>query len=215
MIIYKVINKKNGKVYIGQTKQTLPQRRSAHYYNSNHGSETNFHRALRKYEKWNWNWEILENCNTEEELTPREIYFIAEYNTYKTGYNMTTGGDGGLTYRKGDVLYERIKHKLGKWKHGNPGSTPEAISKRVNTVDWSAYPKGKNHANYGTHPKKPSLVGEGNPMWGKTPTNARQVEVDGIVYDSLSKCARETGISHYIIRKRIKNNTITNYKYKN
>jgi len=214
MIIYKVTNTISNKVYIGQTIQTLPQRQSVHRKTAKNGSETNFHRALRKYSKRNWKWEVLETVKSAELLNEREIFHIREYDAYKSGYNMTEGGDGGLTYKKGTELYERIKHKLGKWENGNPGATPIAIKKRLETFKSVNWPSGETHGNYGTHPEKPSLRGSGNPMYGKTPTNARRVEVDGIVYKSVADAARKLDTNNNTIRRRCLNEELTNYKYK-
>lgn len=201
MIIYKVTNLKNNKVYIGKTEQELKQRKWSHYQCARDNSETNFHRALRNNSKESFKWEILKECTTTEELNKMEVQFISQYNSFQKGYNMTEGGDGGHTYSKGDELYERIKHKLGKWKNGNPGATPDAIAKRLESfkkVDW---PKGELHGNYGKHPKKPNLLGEKNPMYGKTPTNARKIEVNGIVYNSVTEACKKLNTYGSKIRK--------------
>ena len=133
MIIYKVTNLSNGKVYIGKTTLTLNTRKARHYASANRGSETNFHRALRVYSTECFKWEISSKANDENQLNELEILYIKEYNSYKEGYNMTEGGDGGVTIKKGTELYERVKHKFSNWKNGNPGATPEAIKKRVET----------------------------------------------------------------------------------
>ena len=51
--------------------------------------------AIRKYGKENFTMEILEECSIEE-LSSREKYWVAYYDTYLgEGYNCTPGGDGG------------------------------------------------------------------------------------------------------------------------
>jgi group I intron endonuclease len=214
MIVYKVTNMINGKVYIGKTKSDLKVRKAAHYQSVNRKSKTNFHRALSKWSRTDFKWEILGEYNTNEDMDTAEINYIKEYDTYKSGYNMTKGGDGGVTYQRGDELYERIKHKLGKWKNGNPGATEEAIAKRVETfskkTDWAS---NENHGNYGHSYNKGILIGVKNPMYGKTPTNARKVECDGVVYDSVELAARELGVHKVTIRRRCLNEKNKNYKY--
>ena len=111
MVVYKVTNMINGKVYIGKTESDLKVRRAGHYQSVKDGSETNFHRALRKGNRDDFKWEILNEYNTKYDMDTAEINYIKEYDTYKSGYNMTKGGDGGVTYQRGDELYERIKHK--------------------------------------------------------------------------------------------------------
>lgn len=214
MIIYKVTNKENNKVYIGKTIRELKQRKWAHYDSArNLKSETNFHRALIKYPKESFVWEIIANATNEDELNQLEIKFIKEYDSFKSGYNMSIGGTGGLTYRKDTPLYNRIKHKLGKWKNGNPGATKEAIDKRVETFKTTNWKRGETHGNYGHTRNIGKGLGKDNPMFGKVPTNARKVEVDGVVYDSVTASATALGVSTNTILNRLKK--LENYKYIN
>lgn len=201
MIIYKATNTFNGKVYIGQTSMTLKRRIDAHYQHAKSGSETNFHRALRKYSPSIFIWETLELCKTADHMNEREVFYIKEYNSFKTGYNMTEGGDGGLTYKKGTPLYERIRHKLGKWKNGNPGASKEAIEKRINSFVNVQWTKGKQHKNSGHSHNKGKVGGSRNGMFGKTP-HLVSVEVDGIQYDSLGLASKALVVSRATVRNR-------------
>jgi group I intron endonuclease len=213
MIIYKVTNTLNNKVYIGKTKQSLSKRKAAHYKRVNEDSPTNFHNSLRKYPKNTFIWEVEIECENLSELNEYEIHYIKEYNSYVSGYNMTEGGDGGFTYKRGDDVYERIKDKLGKWENGNPGATKEAIEKRLESFKKVTWPNGKNHKNYGHRHNVGILVGERNPMYGKTPSNARKVQIDGVIYDSIAKASRELSINQTTIVDRCKNNNITSYNF--
>ena len=213
MVVYKVTNMINGKVYIGKTESDLKVRRAGHYQSVKRGSESNFHRALRKGNRNDFKWEILNEYNTKEDMNIAEVNYIKEYDTYKNGYNMTEGGDGGTTYQKGDNLYERIKHKLGKWENGNPGATPKAIDKRIETFKNTKWLSGEAHGNYGHSHNKGCNIGDKNPMFGKTPTNARRVIIDNVVYPSVEGAARELGVSKNTIRRRCLNDKIVNYIY--
>ena len=212
MLIYKVTNKLNGKIYIGKTKQTLSKRKSAHYKRVMENSPTNFHNALRLYGKDNFIWEILIECDDNIKLNEYEIHFINEYDTYKNGYNMTEGGDGGITYKKGDELYNRVKDKLGKWKNGNPGATPKAIEKRLKTFQNTKWVSGESHGNFGHKNNVGILVGEKNPMFGKTPTNARKIKINGVYYDSIKKASLELKMAEKTIRNRCLDNKNINYE---
>ena len=54
-IIYKVTNKINGKIYIGQTIRTLKQRKECHIGESTRNRKnTVFYRAIRKHKKNNF-----------------------------------------------------------------------------------------------------------------------------------------------------------------
>lgn len=104
-IIYKVRNKINGKLYIGQTIGPLNRRLLAHkneaYNNPSKGCP--FHLAIVKYGFNNFEAEVLEEVKTEL-LNEREIYWIDYYNSYRNGYNATLGGQGGRVYSAKDVL---------------------------------------------------------------------------------------------------------------
>ncbi len=92
MIVYKATNQENGKVYIGQTTQSLHARKTSHIYNSNNGCNYLLHRAIRKYGAENFKWEIIEVCKNINELNEREQYYILYYDSINVGYNLTSGG---------------------------------------------------------------------------------------------------------------------------
>lgn len=93
--IYKITNKINGKSYIGQSTD-IAKRWSHHLtiaYNDKYSAyQWYIHHALKKYGKENFTFEVLEEC-TEEQLNEREIYWIAYFDTYNNGYNLTEGGN--------------------------------------------------------------------------------------------------------------------------
>lgn len=51
-----------------------------------------FHRMLKHYGFWNFDFEVVEECD-KDELDEKEKYYIKKYNTlYPNGYNLTPGG---------------------------------------------------------------------------------------------------------------------------
>lgn len=88
--IYKITNKVNGKSYIGQTRYTVEFRWRQHQHKRDN---VYFHNAIHKYGIENFTVEILEECDYKD-LNSREIFYIAKYDTFKNGYNLTLGGDG-------------------------------------------------------------------------------------------------------------------------
>ena len=92
-IIYKVTNQENGKIYIGQTIQTLNERKNKHYYKARQKEyTTHFINALRKYPEEVFIWEIIDEAETQEVLDEKEKYWIAYYNSVEEGYNTKDGG---------------------------------------------------------------------------------------------------------------------------
>lgn len=99
--IYKITNKINGKVYIGQTRKSIKQRWNEHkktaFTKSGRTSDYPLYRAFRKYGIENFKIEEIEECYFEK-LNEREIYWIKYYNsTSKKGYNQSLGGQGNRT----------------------------------------------------------------------------------------------------------------------
>lgn len=99
MFIYKATSKTTGKVYIGQSSQTLQDRINQHNSHAfNQQYNYHFHSAIRKYGANDFIYEIIEDgIKTIEELNIREKYWIAQYDSYYNGYNSTFGGDGHQT----------------------------------------------------------------------------------------------------------------------
>lgn len=102
--IYKITNKVNGKSYIGQTKYTVEFRWRQHQHKKDN---VYFHNAIKKYGVDNFIVETLEECNYED-LDSREMFYIAKYDTFNSGYNMTIGGEGNRTLILDDK-YDEIK----------------------------------------------------------------------------------------------------------
>lgn len=94
--IYMFTNQKNGKVYVGQSKN-IEKRYYQHSINSLNSNcteyNTYFYKAIRKYGFNNFSFEILEICLIEE-LDEKEIKWIKEKqaNNPAYGYNSTEGG---------------------------------------------------------------------------------------------------------------------------
>lgn len=96
--IYKITNKINGKSYIGKSINA-ELRMKRHTFHSEHIRFPNktLYKALEKYGKENFSFDIIETDVPTDKLNEREQYWIAYYDTVQNGYNETIGGDGGLT----------------------------------------------------------------------------------------------------------------------
>ena len=128
MYIYKITNKVNGKVYIGQSIRPIEQRFQRHINDAvNNILDTHFARAIRKYGKENFYIELIETCDSQTELNLREQYWIRKYDSINNGYNETdaTNKCGGNTYMsKTENEMKEISEKISKTKLGskNPHS---------------------------------------------------------------------------------------------
>jgi group I intron endonuclease len=93
MIIYKLTNLQNGKVYIGQTTRSLRQRLLDHSYQAKR-SFSYLARAIHKYGMSAFKAEVLDTAPDLTTLNQKEEQWIAHYGSMvKTiGYNMVPGG---------------------------------------------------------------------------------------------------------------------------
>lgn len=93
--VYKLTNLVNNKVYIGVTSIGSGKRFKLHVYKTNNGSNYPLHNAIREYGENNFKIDILEICESTEQLRERERYFISLFNSQDSniGYNTTAGGE--------------------------------------------------------------------------------------------------------------------------
>lgn len=124
MIIYKVTNKINNKVYIGKTKSDFNKRMNQHKHDALHSNKFNFYfyNAIRKYGWDNFIWEILTETDSESKLNALEKLYIATYGKMCNIYNCTNGSDGGFIFNE-NTLKKMSKLQTGR-KH-----TKETIEK--------------------------------------------------------------------------------------
>ena len=133
MFIYKATSKTTGKVYIGQSSQTLQERINQHNSHAfNYQYNYHFHNAIRKYGKNDFDYEIIESDIKDHNiLNKREKYWIEYYNSYYNGYNSTLGGDGRQT--RDDELITKLF---------NEGKTTQQI------CDITGYSRGTIYKSY-------------------------------------------------------------------
>jgi group I intron endonuclease len=117
MIIYKITNTINNKIYVGQKKKfsTLNELLDSEYY----GSGKLIKRAINKYGKENFKREILSVCRNQPELDELEVYWIKKLESYKRniGYNIAIAYFGGDTFTN-NPNKEEIRKKMSKATSG-------------------------------------------------------------------------------------------------
>jgi group I intron endonuclease len=112
MFIYKITNKLNGKLYIGQTVRTAQSRWNEHLYKLSRNKHPNskLQAAWNKYGKDSFEFDIICECTSIEELNTLEELYVSEN---IDGYNLSGGGHNKR-------MSEESKQKLSLAKRGKP-----------------------------------------------------------------------------------------------
>jgi group I intron endonuclease len=130
MIIYKITNTINGRVYIGQTVMSLARRWSQH---STSKKNSPMYNAFRKYGAENFTIEVICSALAPEHLNALEKYFIGYYDSIiPNGYNLTSGGNSAFTRSehtkklqsiamKGHTVSPETRAKIAASLVGRPG----------------------------------------------------------------------------------------------
>lgn len=136
MYIYKITNKINNKIYIGQTIKSIEKRFRQHISVAKQGRQNRLAKAIRKYGPENFYIEIIDTATTKEELNQKELNWMYYYNSLdpKNGYNETDfPGTGGNTYQfKTETELDEIKEKVRITKIGEKNPHARAV-KFLNT----------------------------------------------------------------------------------
>mgnify|MGYP002507802090 CR=1 FL=1 len=109
--IYRIKNKINNKMYVGQTKNSVARRWTEHKRDAKNPKYAGFyiHRAIKKYGVENFEVDILEEAPCDL-LNEREVYWINYYDTFKHGYNLTSGG--GQNIEVSDATKEKHRYNV-------------------------------------------------------------------------------------------------------
>ena len=177
--IYKIRNKINQKVYIGQTINSVNRRISCHFkpYSS---KSMNISKAVQKYGRINFGWEILAEitATTKVELLDylnrAEIFYIAAYkSTDKNfGYNISKGGNNS-------EVSDETRLKISESKRGakNPNYGKKLSEETKNKIQLTKKINGTGKHTEATKLKASiRMRGELNPNYGKRYTDEERRE---------------------------------------
>lgn len=207
MIIYKVQNNVNQKVYIGKTAKTLNERKKTHLKNVRMGIKTHFYDSIRKYGEESFTWCELLSCNSVDILNEMEIMFIDKFNSYKDGYNMTLGGDGGDTIsnksvsdkknqgaKKGNIPWNKGKKmkEMGytfydSRKGRSPLTFEQKIQHSIRIINSEKYKNGLANRHHGMSKKVIRIS-------------------DGKTWETIIDCATEINVNKSKVRRYIMQN---------
>lgn len=200
--IYKIVNKINGKLYIGKTKN-MRSRWNKHKLLMSKNVNRVIYDAMNKYGIDNFEMIPIENCS-EDIVNSREIYWISQYNTCNRdyGYNMTIGGEGGNTWER-NQHQEETSRKLSLKNTGK--KRDEKFKERMREISLTREPMSietKSKISKALKEKyisgelsppmwmvESSQKGERHPMYGKHHTDIAKNKISlartGKTYDDI------------------------------
>ena len=192
-IIYVAENTVNGKRYVGQTIRKFEERQAEHKKDSER-IDLKFYRAIRKYGWDNFNWAVIvEGVENIVSLNRLEQYWIKELDTFKNGYNSTTGGEGYILSAetkkkiseslKGKHLSEETKKKMSESRKGR--HLPEETKKKI-----SESRKGRQLSEEQRQKLSESLKGEKHPNYGKHLSEETRRKLSESLKGANNSCSR-------------------------
>lgn len=147
IVIYKITNKINYKLYIGQTinyEERIRQHKQTPFRENSKEKDRPLYRAIRKYGVENFSFEIIDTAENIEELNKKEIYWIEYYDCCvdnNKGYNLDRGGKNGNkseeTKRKiGIAQIGELNHAYGK--KGGDSFNAKRIRNVTDSIDYDS-----------------------------------------------------------------------------
>lgn len=169
-IIYKVVNKHDGKVYIGQTIRTVQERWNSHVKRSKQDNNNKFMKAIREYGKDNFTLHVLYTAFDIDELCTAERQFIELFDSMNCGYNSNLGGvkNTGCSDETraliseiniGRVVSQETREKLRKAMLGKRASKETKIK-----MSKAHIGKKRNLTDKGRNILRNKMLGDKNPV---------------------------------------------------
>jgi group I intron endonuclease len=131
MIIYKITNKVNGKIYIGQTIKSLEHRKQQHINCAKRKVDRHLYHSMNKYGIDNFIFEEIDHTDNLKDLNYLETYYIIKYDSVRNGYNMSYGGDNNIMFTdktkikhdkimRSDEVRNKISQSMKQYRQKNP-----------------------------------------------------------------------------------------------
>ncbi len=189
------ITHESGKTYIGQTIQEPKTRWRKHFNNKKNQLLPN---ALHKYGREAFSYEVIAEYSHDERdvlhniLNKAEVYYIDVYDSFNSGFNMTSGGEAHKSFSK-ETLKKMRKPKKNRTNtlKGRTGILSNAYKTKRTDEQKKRY---SNCKKGNLHPISRSVI------YNKT----------GVVYGSMRLAEEVTGVDRRRIKKSCDGNLMRN-----
>lgn len=180
--IYRIVNFRNGKSYIGQTVD-VARRKTNHFNELKSGVHHNtaLLAAYRKYGRSAFYFEVIETGVPSEIIDEREIHWINMFDAIKQGYNRASGGKA-------------------------KGCCPVPRKCTWNGIEYNSIREAALSNNVSEPTMRRRIVTDGreNDTEVKTgPGKYKSCEWNGIQYESIHLAASAIGITHSTMWERV------------
>jgi group I intron endonuclease len=136
MLIYKITNLIHGRVYIGQTIQTNPKMRwYSHQADARHGKKSHLYDSMRKHGVENFNWEIIDQAKSVEELNELESKWLAHYRSVGEVYNNREAVNNKLHSAESIERMKEAQRKAHARRRAENGGV-ETTNRVLKTSGW-------------------------------------------------------------------------------
>lgn len=149
--LYKITNKINGKIYIGQTVQ--PQKRWSQHKRHSRKPNQIVHHAINKYGAENFKFEVIAMCKSWDDANDIETELVSQYQSLvPEGYNVALGGINA-------PKSEEWKAAWKKWQQS------------LSEEEWAKINKKRSEATYNQIEKN------GHPCFGQKRTEEQRAKM--------------------------------------
>lgn len=212
--IYKIENKINGKVYVGQSVDVY-RRLKKHIWEMKSNNSV-LYKALQKYGTENFTYELIEECEIEK-LDEREMYYISKYNSYvgsknSNGYNLNMGGGVNRGWNPSEQNRNNFRNaNLGGKSHFARKTICDGVVfdcakdcaeyfniSYANIKDWLS---GKNKMPFEWYQKGLRYLDKEMCDYDYQKPKNIKVSYNGKMYDSIRRFCNEEKINRNIIRR--------------
>lgn len=216
---YRIINKVNGKCYVGMTKRDVKVRFDEHIRSANTNHDLNndyvmpIYNAMRKYGIDLFDVEHIDSRDLES-YKDAEIYegrLIAEYDSLlsQKGYNLNKmNEDGSRTYEP-EIRTKIVEINIGTnnpfYGKKHKYETRHKIS--VKAKERLADPKNNPRYGYKYTEEDKARHRESKKKFGKA------FYADGVLYQTLGEAARKYNLTKQAIKHRIDSDSFKNWYY--